>query len=179
MRQVRSKQKFCALVLLTCFCLFLCGCPKKQKYPDDMPEPYPTVITIIQDGKPLEGASIVLASANGPNTWSASAVTDATGKASLKTLSKYDGVVPGKYHILISKRISDESKLTMPDPETDPQGYAKFMQESMREKLDTYDLIDPKFFRISADTETIEVVADKNKKNEKTIDVGTAVRMKR
>ena len=56
-----------------------------------MPEPYPTVITIIQDGKPLEGASIVLASANGPNTWSASAVTDATGKASLKTLSKYDG----------------------------------------------------------------------------------------
>ena len=174
---MRDKQKSCGLILLACFCLCLGGCPKRQNLPDGMPQPHPTVITVIQDGKPLEGASIALIPADASNSWNAGAVTDASGKASLKTLNKYEGVVPGKYRIVVTKRESDESKFTSPpDQATDPQGYAKFIQDSMREKLDSYDLIDPKFGKIGNDTEVIDVVAGKN---EKTVDVGNAVRQKR
>jgi len=177
MRYDQVKQNICGLILLVCFCFCSGGCGKKQNLPDDMPKPFPTVITVIQDEKPLEGASIALIPADASNSWHAGAMTDTTGNASLKTLNQYEGVVPGKYRIIITKRESDKSRFTSPpDQATDPQGYAKFMQDSAREKLDNYDLIDPKFGKISADTEMIDVVEGKN---EKTIDVGKAVRQKR
>lgn len=178
MRNDRAKLKYCGLILLACFYLCLGGCGKKQNLPDGMPKPYPTIITVIQEGKPLEGASIALIPVEASNSWNAGAVTDATGKAAIKTLNKYEGGVPGKYRIVITKRESDKSKFTSPpDQQTDPQGYAKFIQDSMREKLDSYDLIDPKFGKISDDAELmIDVVESKN---EKTIDVGKAVRQKR
>ena len=177
MRQVRSKQRICGLLLLAFLSLYLSGCGKKQKLPDGMTDPYPTVITVIQDGKPLEGASIALIPSDASNSWNAGAVTDATGKASIKTLNKYEGVVEGKYRIVITKRESDKSKFTSPpDQQTDPQGYSKFLQDSAREKLDSYDLIDPKFGKLAADIELIDIVPGKN---EKTIDVGEAVRIKR
>jgi len=141
-----------------------------------MPTPHPTVITVIQDGQPLEGASIALIPMESTNSWNAGGMTDATGKASLLTLTKYDGVVPGKYYVIVTKNESDKSKITPPDPETDPQGYAKYMDESGKEQLASYDLIDPKFGKISPTAETVDVVAGKN---EKTIDVGKAVRQKR
>ena len=141
-----------------------------------MPVPQPTVITVIQDDKPLESASIALIPMDPSNSWNAGAVTDATGKASLKTLTKYEGVVPGKYYILITKRELGQSKITPPDPETDPQGYAKYLQESSSAMEPSYDLVDLKFSKISPSTETIEVTAGTN---EKTIDVGKAVRDKR
>ena len=174
MRQVRLQQ-ICGLVMVVCFCLCLAGCGKKQKYPDGMPEPFPTVITITQEGQPLQGASIALIPMDSKNSWNAGGMTDASGKASLLTLTKYNGVVPGKYYVIITKRESDGSKYTQPDPETDPEGYAKFMRESMGEKIASYDLIDPKYGKISPTAETIDVAEGKN---EKTIDVGKAVRQK-
>ena len=141
-----------------------------------MPTPYPTVISIIQDGQPLQGVSIALIPMESTNSWNAGGMTDATGKASLLTLTKYDGVVPGKYYVIVTKRESDVSKFEQPDPETDPEGYAKYMQESLKEQVPSYDLIDPKFSKISPTAETIDVVEGKN---EKTIDVGKAVRQKR
>ena len=176
MQQTRTKQIHSVLFILAFFCLVSGGCVKKQKLPDGMPAPQPTVITIIQDGKPLEGASIALLPSDTSNSWNAGAATDSTGKAAPKTLNKYDGVVPGKYRILVTKRISDESKFTPPDPDADPEAYAKYMQESMGEKVASYDLIDPKFGKITDNTETIDVVTGKN---EKTIDVGTAVKQQR
>ena len=144
-----------------------------------MPKPYPAEITIIQDEKPLEGASIVLTPVDSSNTWYAGGLTEANGKAALQTLSRYDGVVPGKYYIRVSKRETDtNTDFTPPDPATDPQGYSKFIEESARRKVVSYDLIDPKYGRISPTAETIEVVAGKGK-HEKTIDVGSAVRQKR
>ena len=141
-----------------------------------MPDPYPTVIVITQDGKPLEGASIALIPMDSSNTWNAGGSTDASGKAVLQALSRYDGVVPGKYYVIVTKRESDKRDITPPDPETDPRGYAKFLEESATTQVPSYDLIDPKFSKISPNAETIDVVAGKN---EKTIDVGEAVRIKR
>ena len=164
-----------ALILVVAVLAASGGCNKKQKLPDGMPAPYPTIITITQDGAPLEGASIAFLPADSSNPWNAGGLTDATGKANIKTRSKYDGVVPGEYKILITKRESDKSNLTMPDQNTDPEGYAKYMRESSAETLASYDLIDPKFGKLSADTETITVSTGTN---EKTIDVGKAVRAK-
>ena len=176
MRRIRSKQKLCGLILLAIFCISMNGC-KGQQLPDGMPKPYPTTITIIQDGKPLDNAAISLVP-TAMGAWNAAGVTNASGKAQLKTLAKYDGVVPGKYYILVKKlepHGSDEG-INIPDRETDPGGYAKFLQESAKSTHGGYDLVDPKFAKITPDSEIIEVVEGKN---EKTIDVGKAVRIQR
>ena len=177
MQKIRSKLNTCVLVmLLACYCLCSGGCGNRQKFPEGMPAPHPTVITVIQDDKPLEGASVVLMPMDSSNSWSAGALTDSGGKGTLKTLSQYDGVVPGKYYVLVSKREAEESyEVPPPDPETDPEGYANYMRTYSAKIVNSFDLIDPKFARVSAD-QTIEVIADKN---EKTIDVGKAVRQKR
>jgi len=173
----QAKQKLCSLILLVCFSLCLNGCGNRQKLPDGMPKPYPTEIIIIQDGKPLEGASIALNPAESSNSWYAGGFTDANGKAVLQTLNRYDGVAPGKYYVIVTKRELDtNADITPPDPATDPQGYSKFIEESARIRVPSYDLIDPKYGRISPTGETIDVVAGKN---EKSIDVGKAVRQKR
>jgi len=163
------------MYVLALFCFSLGGCGGEQ-LPDGMPKPYPTEITVLQGGSPLEGATVALMSADPSNPWSASATTDATGKANIKIQGRYVGAVPGKYHVLVTKSETDESKFVIPDATADPAGYAKYMNEGSGEVLNTYDLIDPKFNQLTANTETIEVVAGKN---EKTIDVGAAVRIMR
>lgn len=157
-------------------CLPLCGCGKKQKLPDGIPDLQPTTITITQDNKPLEGASIAFLPIEASNSWNAGGITDATGKAIIKTLSKYDGVAAGEYRILITKREAEANTTVVPDQNTDPEGYSKYMRESSQKKTVDYDLIDPKFSKISSNTETINVTTGTN---EKTIDVGKAVRVKR
>ena len=174
MYPTQSIQKLCTIVLLSCFCLYLSGCAGEQ-LPDGMPKPYPTTITIIQDDKPLEGATIALIPMDASNSWNAGGITNTSGNAALKTLTRYDGVVPGKYYVIIKKLLVDENKNT-PNKETDPAGYAKWLEESARDTFAGYDLIDPKFSKISPDAETIEVVEGKN---EKSTDIGKAVKIER
>ena len=169
-----SKQN-ASMILLVCFCLVSNGCGNQQKLPEGMPQPHPAIFTIIQDGQPLENALIALIPVDRSSTWNAGGITDSKGQASLKTLSQYQGVVPGKYTVLITKTAMDESKFTAPDPNSDPQGYAKYIQNIENEIRTSYSLVDPKFSQISADSEQIEVVSGMN---EKTIDVGKAVRIK-
>ena len=174
MYPIQSNQKLYALILLSCFCLYLSGCAGEQ-LPDGMPKPYPTTITIIQDGQPLEGASIALIPMDASNSWNAGGITNASGNAAIKTLTKYDGVVPGKYYVIIKKLSVDEIKKA-PDKETDPAGYEKWLVESAKETFAGYDLVDPKFAKISPNAETIEVIEGKN---EKSIDIGKAVKIER
>ena len=168
----RLFQNVSGLLVLTLLCS---GCGGVQKLPEGMPKPQPTWITVMQGGSPLQGASIALIPLESSNQWHAGATTNEKGVAVLLTHGQYNGVVPGKYKIVITKRESDESQLTAPDPATDPQGYSKYMQESKREKIATYDLVDPKF-SATASQEQIEIVQGKN---EKTVDVGEAVHIKK
>jgi len=162
-----------SFVGMLCLILIAPGCGDGQKLPDGMPKPQPTSITILQGGSPLPGASIALIPVDSSNQWHAGANTNEKGVAEILTRGQYKGVVPGKYTVVITKRETEESALTAPDPNTDPQGYAKYMQESSQEKLATYDLVDLKF-SATASQEQIEIVPGKN---EKTIDVGEAVRI--
>jgi len=68
-----------------------------------MPPLYPLVLTVTQDGKPLEDARISLFSEEGESTWTVGGTTDVNGRASLMTHGKYQGVPGGKYKVCIFK----------------------------------------------------------------------------
>ena len=90
------------LILAVCL-LPLSGCGGKA-LPEGMPKLTPTILTVTLDGAPLEDAIvglIPLDSANG--RWNAGGVTDKSGKAKIRTLAEYDGVVPGKYKVTVTK----------------------------------------------------------------------------
>lgn len=77
------------------------GCGGGADRPEGMPELSPATITVTYKGQPVEGATVTLAPTSG--TYSAGAVTDASGKAVMKTNGTYDGVAPGDYMVSISK----------------------------------------------------------------------------
>jgi hypothetical protein len=77
------------------------GCT--QKHSDGMPRLYKTEITIIQDGKPLEGTLVSLMPSSVQDNWAAGGNTNTKGSASLFVHGKYEGTVPGKYKIIITK----------------------------------------------------------------------------
>jgi len=169
-----TKSKCCIVVLLAYACVISGGCGG-EKLPPGMPKPYPVTITITQEGTPLEGASISLTPADSANTWSAVGATDESGKAVIQTSGKYKGVVPGKYYVIVSKFEALENVVSLEGKEIDVK--TEKGENKMKTKvLGGYDLIDLKFSKFSPNAETIEVQAGKN---EKTIDVGPAVRIER
>ncbi len=68
-----------------------CGGPKK---PADLPELYPVKITVIQDGQPLEGASVMLNDPSLKIRFVMGGQTDAQGVAEIKTDAQFPGA-PG------------------------------------------------------------------------------------
>ena len=75
------------------------------KLPVGMPKLYPVTITVMQDGTPLEGATVVLSGGSG--VWSATGLTDAQGKTNLHTQGQYAGVPEGKFKVAVTKAISE------------------------------------------------------------------------
>lgn len=159
-------------------CLFAVSCSKAPERPADMPAPQPTVVYVKQDGKALEKASVTLIPADPSNNrWFAGGETDSGGKAIIYTLSKYNGAVPGRYKVTVGKTETLGGNSTFVDPNEDPEGYAKMMENSAKAKPpETFDLVDPKYGSESTTPEEAEIVAGKN---ETTIDVGPAIRKKR
>ena len=91
------------LVLPVVCLLFLPGCGG-QKLPDGMPKLTSVVLTVKQDGAPLEGAVVGLLPLDPANSrWNAGGVTDKNGQAKIRTLAQYDGAVPGKYKVTVVK----------------------------------------------------------------------------
>jgi len=90
------------LVLPAVCLLLLSGCGGQQ-LPEGMPKLTPVVLTIMQDGAPLEGAVISLLPEDTASRWNAGGVTDKNGKAKMKTLAQYDGVAAGKYKVTVVK----------------------------------------------------------------------------
>jgi carboxypeptidase family protein len=57
--------------------------------------------TVTYEGQPIEGANVIFG-ADGEGR-SASGTTDASGRFHLTTLEPYDGAIPGKYRVAVSK----------------------------------------------------------------------------
>ncbi len=67
--------------------LSLMGVLSEHAVPDGMPELYPVVVSVVQDGKPLEGASVQLIPADAINArWACGGCTNANGEAEIATL---------------------------------------------------------------------------------------------
>ena len=113
-----------------CFAALLltsASCSKGPARPDNMPDLTPCTITVIYSGQPVEGADVLLAPKSGQ--FSAAGITDAAGRAIMKTDGTYEGGVPGEYLASVTKLEKTAADLG-PSPE-DPKEYAK-MQEKIK-----------------------------------------------
>jgi hypothetical protein len=100
-------------------CAVLTGCGRSQKWPA-LTEPTTAVVRL--DGKPLEGALVML----GPvgKGYASQGTTAADGKATLTTFRRGDGAVAGRYRVIVSsEEVSDNPALKLPDPAIDREAY--------------------------------------------------------
>ncbi|MDR3198745.1 MAG: hypothetical protein LBU34_12830 [Planctomycetaceae bacterium] len=96
----------------------LIGCSSKK--PDGFPSVYPATIVITQNGKPLEGAVVILESSAERTRWSAGGKTDVTGSVQPATVQgnySVPGVPAEDFFVTITKNPIVEIDQTV-DPET-------------------------------------------------------------
>ncbi len=91
-----------AELFLCCFCLFAIGCAGD----DGLPRTVNTAGTVFLDGKPIDGASIVFAEADGVNF--ARGFSDSNGRFSMDAFETKKGAVPGNYKVTVSKTVTVE-----------------------------------------------------------------------
>jgi len=147
---------FLAILLYT-------GCSRNDGRPADMPKLYPVTISIIQDGQPLDGATVTLI-AKTPSTYGTASATTVAGTAKIRTYG-YDGVPAGDYTVLVEKRVTE--------------GEREIIQEGMgvvgMVGGRVYQLVDAQF-TTQATTPFSISVAERRGATE-TFDVGTAIRL--
>lgn len=80
------------------------GCSGGDEWTKNLPETVAATGVVLLDGKPVEGASVVFAPADGAK-YPAKALTDSSGHFSLDAFPSKEGAVPGKYKIQISKTV--------------------------------------------------------------------------
>ena len=107
------------LLCVSIGCVGLAGCGKAQRWPA-LTEPTTAIVRL--DGKPLEGALVML----GPvgKGYSSQGTTAADCKATLTTFRRGDGAVAGDYKVLVSlQETRDNPALKLPDPAIDREAY--------------------------------------------------------
>ncbi|MGL6193520.1 MAG: hypothetical protein ACRC2T_01715 [Thermoguttaceae bacterium] len=145
--------------------IFIClqvvvGCGGKPR-PDGMPALVPCVITVIQDGANLGDATISLQPVDSTSKWAATGSTSESGAdAKMYTWGTQDGVVPGKYKVVV-----DKTKLEKLPPR--PSGSSEPSRVPQ-----TYRYVEEQY--TSIDTTPIEIDVVKGTKKY-TVDVGKAV----
>ena len=91
---------------ISCILLLAAGCT--QQRPDGLPKLYPVSLRVVQEGKPLDGASLVLRTADADALpWTIGGKTDDSGTLVLWTHGKYKGVPAGKFKVVVSKIVNE------------------------------------------------------------------------
>jgi len=161
MRTTRDLQILCVLTTML-LPLFGCG----EKLPPGMPTPVRCEIFVTQDGNPLEGAMVRLLPMDG-GTWVAIGSTDASGKATVYTMDRYKGAVPGKYKVAVNKSETEEV------PPAGSEAYRRI--ESRGGSLDSFNLVEEQYG--DAQTTPLEIEVKRGMPTH-MVDVGEAVRVK-
>ena len=139
---------------------------------------------VVQDGEPLASAVVVLVNVDPTITWASTALTDASGKAVMKTKGMYDGVPAGTYKATVAKqeleRQGGDPYAGAPDPKADYDKYMLWVSQNeakivaaSNQAAQLYDLVDLQFGDITKTPLEVTVTAGKN---QHTLDVGKAVR---
>ena len=105
--------------------LFASGCG--EKLPAGYPALHPCTITIMQDGAPLPGATVLL-KPMAYDSMSASGLTDDKGVAVMLVQATYEGVPVGKYKVMVVKQTRERNP-EVSDAEIQGQNVALEMRQ--------------------------------------------------
>lgn len=103
------------ILVLVCACALAFGCSKGSKKPADLPDLYPTTITVTyEDGEPVPGATVALrlVQQSGGRVWNCTGMTDEQGKVVMKTDGNWSGVPAGDYQGIVTKEVSETGEPT-------------------------------------------------------------------
>ena len=151
------------------FVLLLSGCGGEQ-LPPGIPKLYNATLTVMQDGKPLAGADIIMLNIDPSVNWPAGGITNQNGVAKLRTLGRYDGAPAGRYKVAVNK--IDTPDITLPSP--DEVSATEFNRLVKEIEDNTFYVVDPKF---SLGKTELEVeITPSNLKH--TVDVSPAIHVK-
>ena len=139
--------------------LIFVGCGR-QDVPKDLPPTFPQRIIIMQEGNPVADVVVGLHPIE-ESKWNASALTNASGVAEMRTHGMYRGVVEGKYKVTLSKEDAESREAGRR-----PDGM------SITETT-FYSLVELKYTQ--ADTTPLEIEVTR-RNDPVTFDIGPAVR---
>jgi len=158
-----------SIILSFAFCL-LPGCG--ESLPPGMPRLYPAIITVTQEGTPLEGATVQLIPEDQANAqWGPGGTTNASGVAVLYTNARFRGAPLGEYRVTVTKRETEPH----PHPELsggDRAQLAEFMR--IAQSLKTYNYVEPQYSSITETPLRIEITA---RERNYEVDAGQQVRI--
>jgi len=140
-----------------------------QKRPADMPPLYPCTITVTQDGQPLDGGMVTLASTDPSFKWVVFAQLDSSGTGKLFTQGLYAGAPAGEYQVVLSKEevVSEQAGQTVVR-----QG--EFGEESFTPFIETvFSLVEKKYTDVGTTPLSMTIA---RKGNDPKFDCGKPVR---
>lgn len=151
------------LIILTVF--LETGCSSGPDPPEGMPTLHPVKITLLQDGKPVESASVRLVPNGKPSSWYSGGSSDAQGMVAIKTHGQFLGAPAGNYKVTITK---------IETPTASNSSLENLNQATHQDS--SFDLVDPKFGSPAKTPLLIEVAEGSN---EKEFELGPPARIKR
>lgn len=160
-----KKRLLASLLPIAFLAALTVGCGKT--IPAEFQDLCPTTITIVQNGTPLEGASVALTPLGGAGL-SAGGTTDAKGEVILYTQGEYKGAKPGKYRVSVVK----ESRTLNEDAAGGSVGGPPATPEQRKAMYTIRTFVDPKFTSSRMSPLEIEI---KSGENIQTFDVGDPI----
>jgi len=146
---------------LTAFLLtvsFVVGCGGQPR-PEGMPRLYPVSVEVVQEGSPLEGATVTLVSDDSElGRWAPTGITGVSGVAVLQTNGLYNGAPLGSYKVVIVKRMTEphpHPELAGADRGTPEE--AKYDQLNRERK--TFNYVESQYSSIEETPLTVEIVS--------------------
>lgn len=140
------------------------GC-KKDNRPEDLPSLFPCVITVVQEGVPLEEAAVNFVPVERTDAkYRAAGITNTEGKATIKTYG-FEGSPEGKYKVTVRKLVVEEGPtITNRDGEevtTHGPEYQAVERQYMDAKTTPHEI------EITANKKTVEATFDVGKPQKK------------
>lgn len=172
---VKTLRIFCALQLIMTL-LAVLGCSGGPAKPPNFPKLYPCSVTVTQEEKPLEGATVRLVPKTGTFDWVIMGITNANGIAEIATHIQFKGAPLGEFKVLVTKNEQTPSIFDSKEPpEEGTPEYEVWRKGIEYEKRPNYALVNRDYG--SEKTTPFEIKIE-NGKNAQSFEVGAPIRVK-